>query len=141
LAACLLLAALITACGPGSAPTPTFTPPDDGVVKGLAIVERVEILILESFPVQVRAQVQGYLADGCTALDTITLEREDNIFQVRITTLRPVGQICTEALVPFEESIGLDVLGLPAGEYTVDVNRTIATFRLDVDNEPPQDAP
>lgn len=140
-ACCLLLAAALTACGGGAAPPPTPTASDDGVVKGLATVERVDILILESFPVQVRVQAQGFLADGCTTIDTVTTEREDNLFRVRIATVRPVGQACTEALVPFEESISLDVLGLPAGEYTVDVNGTIDTFRLDVDNEPLQEAP
>jgi inhibitor of cysteine peptidase len=42
--------------------------------------------------------------------------------------------MCTQALVPFEESIDLDVRGLPAGTYTVDVHGETATFTLDVDN-------
>ena len=141
MACCLLLAVTLTACGTSPTPVPTPTASDDGVVQGLATVERVDILIMESFPVQVRVQAQGFLADGCTTIDTITTEREENTFHVRITTVRPVGQACTEALVPFEESIALDVLGLPAGEYTVDVNGTTETFRLDVDNEPVQEAP
>jgi inhibitor of cysteine peptidase len=44
--------------------------------------------------------------------------------------------VCTQALVPFEETIPLDVEGLLAGEYTVNVNGVMATFTLDVDNTP-----
>jgi len=37
-------------------------------------------------------------------------------------------------LAPFEEIIPLEVYGLPAGTYTVDVNGVQATFDLEVDN-------
>jgi hypothetical protein len=44
---------------------------------------------------------------------------------------------CTLELVPFEQTIDLDVYGLPAGVYTVDVNGVTDTFELMVDNVPP----
>jgi len=37
-------------------------------------------------------------------------------------------------LVPFEEIIPLEVYGLPAGTYTVNVNGVQGTFDLEVDN-------
>jgi inhibitor of cysteine peptidase len=46
--------------------------PDEGAgnfVYGTAMVEDVQILVLESFPVQVRLSVSGYLPDGCTEID------------------------------------------------------------------------
>jgi len=48
--------------------------------------------------------------------------------------------MCAEVLVPFEETTSLDVVGLPAGVYTVNVNGVSDTFEFTVDNamaEPP----
>jgi hypothetical protein len=111
-------------------------PSDDGVVEGMANVTSVEILILESFPVQIHVVARGSLPDGCTTLDEVTVERTANTFQVTITTVRPVGIACTEAEVPFERVIPLDVYGLPTGIYTVVVNGVSGTFELAVDNVP-----
>jgi hypothetical protein len=38
------------------------------------------------------------------------------------------------AIVPFEETVSLDVEGLPAGEYTVEVGELSQTFTLEQDN-------
>ena len=108
------------------------------VVAGKARVESIEILILESFPVQVMVLARGNLPDGCTRIDRIEKGRdvEKRILWVEMTTARPRDALCTQALVPFEENIALDVLGLPASTYTVDVNGVTGTFTLTVDNVP-----
>ena len=125
---------------PDATPTvvvaPTLTPPTGGG-PGLANVESIEILILESFPVQIHVVASGNHPDGCTSIDEISESRDGNTFLVTITTDRPAGEECTMALVPFEETIALNVLGLPAGVYTVDVNGISDTFDLTVDNVPP----
>ena len=115
-------------------PTPTEAPTSSGPVEGVADVESIEILILESFPVQVNVRARGQLPDGCTTIDEITTERTGTTFNVTITTFRPADAVCTEALVPFEEVIALDVLGLEAGTYTVNVNGIRGTFTLATDN-------
>jgi hypothetical protein len=109
------------------------------VVEGVASVETIDILILESFPVQVNVVARGNLPDGCTTLDEVIQERDGNTFQVTITTVRPVGMECTEALVPFEKVVVLEVYGLLAGVYTVDVNGVTDTFELTVDNVPQEE--
>ena len=91
-------------------------------------------MILESFPVQVHVNVTGYLGDGCTTLGNIETTQESDTFLVNITTQRPTEALCTQQLVGFEENVALDVQGLPAGTYTVDVNGVTDTFTLDVDN-------
>jgi hypothetical protein len=103
-------------------------------------VESIEILTLESFPVQIHVLARGILPDGCTEIDQINQrsDLESSIFWIEITTVRPTGAVCTAEAVPFEESIPLDVYGLSAGTYTVDVNGVKETFTLDVDNAPPQ---
>ncbi len=129
----ILLVALVAACGPSEAgETPT-----GGVVRGEATVEEVDLQIMESFPVQVAAVARGTLSDGCTEIDEVrsSFDEESKTFTVTITTVRDEDAVCTQALVPFEERIELDVRGLPAGTYTVDVNGVRETFTFDVDNE------
>lgn len=103
-------------------------------VQGIATVDSVEIQMLESFPVQVNVLAQGNLSDGCTLIEQSRAEQQGDTFVVTISTIRPANMLCTQVVVPFEEVIPLDVEGLPAGLYTVDVNGVISTFTLDVDN-------
>ncbi len=108
-------------------------------ISGTAVVEDVEILILESFPVQVHAVAKGYLPDGCTEIDeNIDIKREDNVFDVNIKTVRPKDMICTEAIVPFEQVIELDVYGLKKGTYNVSINGIETSFELSMDNSIPE---
>jgi len=129
-----LLAVFLSACGSAAGPEPTSTSGAGGVIKGEAVVESVDAQILESFPVQVHAVVRGTLGDGCTTLDEVTTTREGNTFLIRLTTERPADAVCTQAVVPFEEVVPLDVVGLPAGQYTVDANGVTTTFELAIDN-------
>ena len=100
---------------------------------GLAPVDEIEIVIFELFPVQVNVIARGNLPDPCTEISEVLQEREGNTFFVTIKTYRPPG-LCIQVLAPFEEIISLDVYGLPAGTYTVDVNGVQDTFDLEVDN-------
>lgn len=153
----ILLLFLLTACGdlanqivgntptvpPTETPTSTETPTTEPTattavstdpIMGLAMVDSVEVQLLESFPVQVNVRVRGDLPDGCTFVDQVNAVRQETKFNILITTIRPAGQLCTQALVPFEEPVPLEVAGLPAGTYTVEVNGITASFTLETDN-------
>jgi hypothetical protein len=100
-----------------------------------ARLESLSVNIMESFPVQVSVSLQGYLPDGCTQIHEITSERQEDLFTIEIVTRRPAGDIsCTQAIVPFEETVSLDVEGLPAGEYTVQSGDFEEIFTLEQDN-------
>ncbi len=101
-----------------------------------AMVEDVQVLVMESFPVQVSAVASGYVSDGCTVIDEdhITVQRVGNVFDVTLRTMRPKDAMCTQAIEPFEVTIPLDVYGLEKGVYTVDVNGVNDTFELQTDN-------
>ncbi|MCA9982384.1 MAG: hypothetical protein KDD89_16175, partial [Anaerolineales bacterium] len=111
-----------------------------------ATVDSFEIMILESFPVQVNVAVQGSLSGSCSSLGDIRSTMEADTFTIEIDEVTQLDAVCTMALVPFEEIVPLSVAGLPAGEYRVVVNNLEPqTFTLDVDNVPqveePIDAP
>ena len=135
----LILILAVSCQGSEPDPTPTLPPPTEDTVRhepvaGIATVESIQILILESFPVQVNARVRGILPDGCTTIDQMTTEHSGDTFTISLTTFRPADAICTEAEVPFDEVIGLDVFDLDAGAYTVTANGVSGTFTLDIDN-------
>lgn len=149
----LLLAVLFAACQPNSltpppdepvssddTPMPTRTPPgDDVLIEENAMVEEVDILLLESFPLQVNVNVKGNLRNGCMTIhDTWAEQIDETTFEVHIQTSSPVDAICTEALVPFEVNVPLDVNGLPAGTYIVKVYDVEREFTFEQDNVLPE---
>ncbi|WP_159429237.1 protease inhibitor I42 family protein [Methanohalophilus halophilus] len=109
---------------------------DTGYIYGTADVDNIEIMKMESFPVQVSVRATGNLKDGCTVIDeaNITTAKKGNNFNVHIPTKRPKDAMCTQALVPFEINVPLDVYGLEKGNYTVDVNGVQGSFPLQNDN-------
>ncbi len=117
---------------PLAAPPPAPPPVaarDEFIIR-LAGIQSIEIVVFESFPVQVRVVVAGYLSDGCTTLKPVEEVREGNVFRLTILSSRPTAAMCTQAIVRFHETFPLDVEGLKAGLYTVDVNGNSKTFRL-----------
>jgi hypothetical protein len=118
---------------------------DDGQFKlavaqanNLATIDTVQIVILESFPVQVSINVTGNKSVPCVELLTPAISRKDNLFIVVLaeTSLGP-EESCIAMIDPFETSFALDVSGLPAGTYTVRINGEVdETFTLDADIPP-----
>ena len=144
-AGCVL--ALLAACNQGgteTVATPTADPAPTAPVsnepsRGQAMVSTIDVQILESFPVQVNVVARGDLPDGCTQIDEVISQQTDTVFRVAITTVRQPAAMCTQALVPFEEVVPLDVDGLAAGTYEVSVNGVTDSFTLDVDNVLPEE--
>ncbi|WP_445474854.1 protease inhibitor I42 family protein [Methanococcoides methylutens] len=114
----------------------TMDEDDTEYIIGDAVVEDIEIFLMESFPLQVSVNATGYLPDGCTVIDVDNIEvtRDGKTFDVALKTKRPSDAMCTQALVPFEVNIPLEVYGLEAGVYTVDVNGVTDTFEFTMDN-------
>jgi len=126
--ALLFLAGLLAACG-------VATQADQ---PELAQVDEVTIQILESFPVQVEVLIRGSLPDACTEIDQVSqrFDANDNTFRVQVTVVRTTDDPCAQVLTPFEQTVALDVYGLSADTYIVDVNKVRETFTLQVDNAP-----
>lgn len=106
---------------------------NEDIDEKLAPVESIDILILESFPVQIHVLIDGYLPSACYEITRIEKHREENTFFVTIM-MSDRGLVCIQKIEPFQEIAALDVYGLSAGTYYVDVNGIGDTFTLDVDN-------
>lgn len=95
-------------------------------------IENFEIRVLESFPVRVVIVVQGTLAKPCQKLD-FTEEQQDTSFFITLTTHQETAT-CSSKEVSFKKVIPLNVDGLKAGVYNVDVHGSTERFELTVDN-------
>jgi hypothetical protein len=136
-----MLVILAAACAPAvtESPTPAPIKTDEPSVPvtGVATVENVEVLILESMPLQFHAVIRGQLPDaGCTTIREVTQTREGNTIKLTVVTTTDPLALCAQALTPFEHVIPLDISGLPAGEYTVDAGGASASLELGVVEEP-----
>ncbi|MBA7535461.1 hypothetical protein ES705_27717 [subsurface metagenome] len=58
---------------------------------GLASVDEIDILILESFPVQINVIAKGNLPDPCTEISEVLQEKEDNTFLLLLKLIVPQG--------------------------------------------------
>lgn len=104
---------------------------------GLAPIGMVNIELMESFPVQARVVVTGSMTDNCMTpiVRSIDFDEEAGQFDIELGSEYPMNAACLAEATPYSQFIPLDLTGLSAGTYTVDVNGTTATFTLDIDNE------
>ena len=90
-------------------------------------VDRVEVLILESFPPQATAHVEGILGDGCAALHSQDVVRSGNTVTVTILRRRPADAVCIQIALLYREDIRLPGQD-PPGTYLLRVNGVERTF-------------
>jgi len=95
---------------------------DDGkLTRGNVYIDRSELLIMESYPVQIALVLQGSLPTPCNQLRVIAKPPdEQNRIQVEVYSVIDPGQVCVQVLEPFETNIGLG--SFPTGHYTLWVN-------------------
>ena len=135
---------LLGACAPTLAsPSPATPSPivtEEIPVTSAAVVESIEIQILESFPVQVNAVLRGQLPDaGCTTIASVDQARVGNTITLTLNTTTDPLALCEPALTPFEHVVALEVRDLPAGDYTVSVAGIEESFNLPSQEAPTQD--
>lgn len=130
----MLIAVSLASCAPVAEPTippPIMTEEPVIPVTGVAVVQGVEIQILESQPLQVNAIVRGQLPDGgCTTISAVNQMHDGNTFKITLATTTDPLAICTQALTPFEEVVLLDVSNLPPAKYFVNANGIEQSFEL-----------
>jgi hypothetical protein len=94
---------------------------DGNLTQGNVFIDRSELLIMESYPIQVALLLEGSLPTPCNQLRVVAkLLEEQSRIQVDVYSVTDPEQICAQVLEPFEVNIGLG--SFPAGHYTVWVN-------------------
>ena len=103
--------------------------------RSLVYVDSVDVVIMESFPVQVSVTVSGNKSVPCVELLTPAISYKENTFTIALaeSQLGP-AETCIAVLDPFETTFALDVKGLAAGDYQVNVNGVTTEFSLQADN-------
>ena len=112
---------------PGGGDEPTNTLPIAG--RFPVYIDGVEILLLESWPVQVQALVRGNLPTPCSRLAWV-VDGPDAGGRITLTVYSTVDMdaVCTQVLQPFEQSI--PVGSLTSGDYVLVVNGVEYPFSI-----------
>ncbi|MGB3717823.1 MAG: NBR1-Ig-like domain-containing protein [Candidatus Promineifilaceae bacterium] len=110
-------------------PTP-IPPAQSEIVRKPALIDEVEIFVSDSESPQVRAKIMGILPNNCSSIDEIKQTREQDTFKIEIFVFDRSSPECGGESIPFQEFVTLDVAGLVAGSYAVEVNGQIITFLL-----------
>ncbi len=106
-----------TAQGRGYDPQPA----DAGWNRGGVFADYYDVLMLESYPVQVRLQIVGNLPDPCHQFRAVvSTPDEQNQIKVEVYSVADPEMMCVQTLVPFEQSVALG--DFTEGDFTVWVN-------------------
>ncbi len=97
-------------------------PGEDAIAHGPVFLDSSEILVLESFPVQLRLHLIGSLPDPCHQLRVVVGAPDaQNGLSIEVySVVLNEDLMCAQVLVPFEVSVPLE--GLAPGTYQVRVN-------------------
>ncbi len=126
----------LTACAPAATPSvspvsplsPVVTP-DRPMDIGPIQIDKVEVQIGESVPVQVSAHITGVIGDGCSSAMPVEQQRDGNTITLTINRQRPADAICTQIAKVYDETIQLKG-DFPTGDYVLKVNTVTQTFTI-----------
>lgn len=96
---------------------------------GPVYINGTELMLMESFPVQVALTVRGELPTPCHVLEYTVSEPDDqNRIQVEMWSQAPAEQECIQVLEAFEENVPIGEF--EEGEYEVYLNgERVAQFQ------------
>jgi hypothetical protein len=106
----------------------------DGLGGEEADVERAETRSVPGNPPAYYAIAYGHFPDECTSIGRTEQQVVSKTIMVTMYTRRADDTQCVPVLVPFREEVLLDVSGLSAGQYAVDVNAAVTTLNLREDH-------
>jgi len=98
-----------------------FTLEDGFIGRNYHFIEIVDVLLLESFPMQLQLQITGYQSDGCEFPIVEAQYREGNTIEVYIYRNMPLDIMCPMNIVPYEQNITIDG-GFYFGDVSIKVN-------------------
>lgn len=117
---------------------PTLGPPQldvtplpklDGTLRSAPIITDVQVMALESYPVQLVLIVTGQFRDGCTLPVQVEQQRDGNTVTVVLYRRKAADMLCPDVMQPFEQAVRLEG-GFESGTYTIRVNDFMTTITL-----------
>jgi len=138
----LTLVVMLNACSPftitsvsGEQPTPVVE--YDSRAPGYKIVQvhQVEAEVGFGSPIPVQVNVSGSLPDTCAQVELMQQEQVGSHFKITLSTVPSNAEGCVQDTLPFRIALPLNIVNLPAGPYSVDVNGSFATFEVDTANK------
>jgi hypothetical protein len=116
---------------PGAVATPRPAPPQPpaGNVELVeAPIEKVDVLVRESFPPGYTAHVVAGLPSGCASPATYELERSGTEIEIRVLNQMTLAMFCTQIYGNYELNIDLGTDFRSGVEYSLQVNEVTYTF-------------
>jgi hypothetical protein len=96
-------------------------PGDSNFSRGNVFIDSTDLLIMESYPVQIALVLKGSLPTPCNKLRVVANPPdEQNRIQVEVYSVINPAETCIQVLEPLDANIGLG--SFPSGHYTVWVN-------------------
>lgn len=102
------------------------SPADSNFIRGKVYLDSLELLTLESFPLQFTLALKGSLPTPCHQLRvSVSPPDADNKVIVDVYSISDPDEMCAQVLEPFEVNFPLG--SFPAGRYTLWVNGEMVT--------------
>jgi len=96
-------------------------PGDSNFSRGNVFIDSSDLLIMESYPVQIALVLKGALPTPCNQLRVVASPPdEQNRIQVEVYSVIDPAQTCIQVLEPLDVNVGLG--SFPTGHYSVWVN-------------------
>jgi hypothetical protein len=96
-------------------------PGDINFSRGEVFIDSTDLLIMESFPIQIALVLKGNLPTPCNKLRVVTNPPDDqNRIQVEVYSVINPAETCIQVLEPLDANIMLG--SFPTGHYSVWVN-------------------
>lgn len=116
---------------------PASVSPDILPTTGYQSVEVVDVAVEVGVgsPIPVFVDIGADLPDRCAQVGFVEVIQDGALFKVYVGTIPSQETDCLADTVPFRMKIPLNVVGLRAGSYAVEVNSVRADFTLDVETE------
>ena len=133
---------ILSACSPftitnssGQEPTPVEVYESAPTGYQPVTVDHVEVEVGVGSPIPVHVIVSGNLPDPCSQVEHTEIKQDGSNFIITLFATPDMGgpavDSCIKDPLPFRMEIPLNVIGLPAVNYTVEVNGSRADFKLD----------
>jgi hypothetical protein len=97
-------------------------------------VDDVQAEVGVGSPIPVQVIVSGNLPDSCAQIEFMRQKQEGSHFSIALSTIPSAAEGCVQDTLPFRILIPLNIVNLPAGSYTVDVNGSSASFEVATGN-------